>query len=150
MLSEKKRRGTRCNSVPRLFMFRISSGSLRYSCSCRSNYLVAIASISSITSFGRRATSTQLLAGYAPSKNVAYTSLIAAKSFISLINTVVFTTFAMLVSAASSRFAGVPLLDGRRPAFRQDHVQAERRQDQPAHRLGGRFGGADGGPRFAG
>ena len=104
MLSEKKRRGTRCNSVPRLFMFQISSGSLRYSCSCRSNFLVAIASISSITSFGRRATSTQLLAGYVPSKNVAYTSLIAAKSFISLINTVVFTTFAMLVPAASSRW----------------------------------------------
>ena len=34
-------------------------------------YFVAIASISSITSFGSLATSTQLLAGKSPSKNVA-------------------------------------------------------------------------------
>ena len=36
-------------------------------------------------------------------KNVLYTSLIAPKSFISLINTVVLTTLSMLVPAASNR-----------------------------------------------
>ena len=57
-----------------------------------------------MTSFGSLATSTQLLDGNAPLKNVAYTSLIAAKSFISLMNTVVLTTESMLLPAASSRW----------------------------------------------
>ena len=67
------------------------------------SYLIAIASISSITSFGRRATSTQLLDGKSAVKKVLYTSLMALKSFISLMNTVVLTTLSILVPAASSK-----------------------------------------------
>ncbi len=48
--------------------------------------------------------STQLLAGYGDGKNSAYTSLIAEKSFISLINTVVFMTCSISVPAAFSRW----------------------------------------------
>ena len=52
-------------------------------------------------------------------KNCAYTSLIAAKSFISLINTVVLTTLSVLVPAASrrlERFAKVEVVDNVPPA----------------------------------
>ena len=61
----------------------------------RSDYLrTAIASISNLTSFGRRATSTQERAGYTAlcsSKKAAYSAFTVAKSFRSLTKTVVFT-----------------------------------------------------------
>ena len=58
-------------------------------------------SISTSASFGRRATSTALRAGQAPSKNVAYTPFMAAKLFMSLRKTVVLMTFSMAAPAAA-------------------------------------------------
>jgi len=52
-----------------------------------------IISISIKTSFGKRLTSTVLLAGFDSPKYSAYTAFIAAKSFMFFRNTVVFATF---------------------------------------------------------
>ena len=64
-------------------------------------YRTAMHSISTSASFGRRATSTALRAGQAPSKNVAYTPFMAAKLFMSLRKTVVLITFSMAAPAAA-------------------------------------------------
>lgn len=59
----------------------------------RGTYFVsAITSISTFASFGSLATSTQDRAGLCSLKYSAYTSLISANSFMSLIKTVAFTT----------------------------------------------------------
>jgi hypothetical protein len=55
-------------------------------------FVSAITSISTFASFGSRATSTQERAGLCSLKYSAYTSLISANSFMSLIKTVAFTT----------------------------------------------------------
>ena len=67
-------------------------------------YFVAITSISTFTSFGSLATSTQALAGFASPRYSLYTSLIFVKSFMSLINTDAFTT-SLKVYPASARIA---------------------------------------------
>ena len=72
-------------------------------------YLMAIASISINTSFGNLATSTHDLVGHSDEKYFEYTSLIFPKSSIFLIKTVVFTTFAAFVPAASSKFTKFPI-----------------------------------------
>ena len=61
-------------------------------CNLRVAYNPAITSISTSASFGSRATCTVDRAGGANVKYFAYTSFIAAKSFMSFKKTVVFTT----------------------------------------------------------
>ena len=68
-----------------------------------SYFFMAITSISTLTSLGRRATSTQERAGStSPVKYVAYTSLMSPKSSIFLMNTVVLNTSSMVQPAAAS------------------------------------------------
>ena len=69
---------------------------------CRSAlfYASAITSISTATSFGRRATSTVERAGGAFLQVFPYTSFICPNSDMFFRNTVVFTTFSQLLPAA--------------------------------------------------
>ena len=82
--------GTSCRSALRIKML----------ASIRIQSLAAITSISTKAPFGSVLTATAERAGYGSVKNSAYTSFIAAKSFISAINTVVLMTLLMLRPAS--------------------------------------------------